>query len=268
MDLVSVREAVAVGIGFARIGAERGFLGVRESVAVGIDGCENVDDDGRRRRIALEAAVAHDELDDVEADDVGNEGCLGRRGVGERSDAVRGSRDQRPAIAERRAVGIRRGAAVELHGVARVRRAGRARVGARARIVGVDHDLVGRARAHAVVGDEPHAVATRAIDREARIDGARIREHGAAARRRRDDLPVVGERVAVRVGRRRAVEHRHAADGDRLIGAGRRARRGVARRDRHRIRCARCLPVAHDELEDVVAREIGDEGRPYCGRVG
>ena len=183
-------------------------------------------------------AVAHDQRDGVRA-----QGRERMRRVGARRG---GTVAEVPLVGERIAVRVRGGGAVEGDRLIAHGRVGSARIRGR-RLVG-DRDRR-RGRRGGVV-----AVAHDQRDRVRAQGRERMRRAGARRRRAVAEVPLIGQRIAVRVGRAGAVE------GDRLIAHGRvrptRIRGWDLIRDRDRGRGRRGVVVAivHDHRDRVGAQ--------------
>lgn len=230
--------------------------------------CHQLGGDHHRVGDAIDGAVIDDQLDRVVAGDVGHKVRVDGRWIRQRSRASAGRRDQRPGVGQGIVVGIGRAAAVKLHGVVDRNRLVGAGVGRRRLVVGSDDHRGRLAVQRGGVDNELHHVEAGHIRCEGGGGGYRIGQAGRARIGRVDDRPFVGHRVEIGVGRARSVELDLGSGEHALLGARVGDRAGVDRGDGHRVDGAIGKPVIDDELGDVGAGLVGDEGRRDRRGVG
>ena len=231
---------------------------------------------GNRRRVqrryrdrigrAVNEAVVDDELRDIIAGYVHYEARGQRQGAGKGAGAARGRR-QGPGEGNRITVHVERAAAVEGYRIEHENRLIGTGVGDRGRIQGRHCRGVGRAVDEAVVDDELYDVIARRVDNEGRRHDGRVGQRRGAAGRGRQ-RPGEGQRIAIDVKRCGTVERHCIADAARLVGAGVGDRGRIQGRYGYRIGQAVDQAVVDDELHEVIASRVDDEGRRHDGRVG
>ena len=183
---------------------------------------------GHHRGRASAAAVRDEQSRDVCPRNVGHEHRRRRGRAGERGGAAWRRRRERPQICQRIAVRIERAASVERD----LRPDGHQliRTGVRDRRAVHDNAYGCRVACGPAVADhQRRGVGAARVGGEGRRRRCLAGQHGAAVARPRGQRPLVGENVAVRIGRPASVERHDASGVHELFGAGVGRRRPVRR---------------------------------------
>ena len=176
-----------------------------------------------------------------------------------------GTGHELPQITELIPVDIARAAAIQQHGGAACHRAIGARVGDRRRVRRVDGDEIGSAGHLPVMNDERQAVLAFRSQEEGRPNRRGLQEGYGAARRLRDDIPLIGQRIAVNVERTSAIERDRRVSSDCLVRPGVGLRRGIGGRNRE-VRAVGQLTVADFNPNDVGTGTVGKKAGKGAGR--
>ena len=175
------------------------------------------------------------------------------------ASAAGGSSREGPRVRERIAVPVAAGAPVDHHALAEAGGAVGPGVGDGRRVHAVQAQPVRLARQRAVIDDQLDDVCAAEIHEERRPYCPRIVEGRRASLRALLDCPGVGERVAIGVVARTAVEHDALAGSDCPVLAGVRAGARIDRADGHGVGRAHREPVADGERHRVRPGNVRDQ---------
>ena len=147
-------------------------------------------------------------------------------------------------------------AAVKLHGVVDKDRLIGSGLAHRSRVLGGNRHRIRRAVHRSIVDDQLHGVVAGDINIKDGFHGLGVGQYCVAAARFGDKGPLKGQAVPIHITGTTSVKLHRVIDSHRLIRSGIGHRRGVLRRNRHRIRCAVHRSIVDDQLHRVSAGDI------------